>query len=91
MTSLIAAGFGGPPVFGEPLLLSIPSLLEIQRGVPLPVDGLPVLGHPLGVPGLYLAAMHSGVTLAPIVGHFAAMEQPELLVEDIRTFFRKVR
>jgi epoxide hydrolase len=24
-------------------------------------------------------------------GHFAAMEAPDLLVEDIRTFFRKVR
>jgi hypothetical protein len=24
-------------------------------------------------------------------GHFAAMEQPELLVGDIRTFFRKLR
>jgi len=41
---------------------------------PLPLDGLPVIGHPLSTPGLYLAAMHSGVTLAPIVGHLAAME-----------------
>jgi epoxide hydrolase len=24
-------------------------------------------------------------------GHFAAMEQPELLVGDVRTFFRKLR
>ena len=41
---------------------------------PLPVDGLPIVGHPLSVPGLYLAVMHSGVTLAPLVGHLAAME-----------------
>jgi glycine/D-amino acid oxidase-like deaminating enzyme len=41
---------------------------------PLPRDGLPVVGHPMSVPGIYLAAMHSGVTLAPIIGHLAAME-----------------
>jgi glycine/D-amino acid oxidase-like deaminating enzyme len=41
---------------------------------PLPRDGLPVVGHPEAAPGIYLAAMHSGVTLAPIIGHLAAME-----------------
>jgi len=41
---------------------------------PLPKDGLPVIGQVKNSPGLYLAAMHSGVTLAPIVGHLAAME-----------------
>jgi glycine/D-amino acid oxidase-like deaminating enzyme len=41
---------------------------------PLPRDGWPVIGHVSKVPQLYLAAMHSGVTLAPIVGHLAAME-----------------
>jgi pimeloyl-ACP methyl ester carboxylesterase len=30
-------------------------------------------------------------TEMPRGGHFAAMEQPKLLIEDIRTFFRKVR
>ncbi len=30
-------------------------------------------------------------TEMPAGGHFAALEQPELLVEDIRSFFRKVR
>ena len=30
-------------------------------------------------------------TEMPRGGHFAAMEQPELLVEDVRSFFRKVR
>lgn len=30
-------------------------------------------------------------TQMPRGGHFAALEQPELLVEDVRTFFRKVR
>jgi len=41
---------------------------------PLPVDGLPIIGRPQKNPSIYLAAMHSGVTLAPIVGHLAAME-----------------
>lgn len=30
-------------------------------------------------------------TVMPSGGHFAAMEEPELLVEDIRTFFRPLR
>jgi pimeloyl-ACP methyl ester carboxylesterase len=30
-------------------------------------------------------------TAMPRGGHFAAMEQPELLVEDIRAFFRPLR
>jgi len=30
-------------------------------------------------------------TEMPRGGHFAALEQPELLVEDVRTFFRPYR
>ena len=30
-------------------------------------------------------------TAMPKGGHFAAMEEPELFVEDVRTFFRTVR
>ncbi len=41
---------------------------------PMPRDGFPVLGYPEPVPNLYLALMHSGVTLAPLVGELAAME-----------------
>lgn len=41
---------------------------------PMPRDGFPVLGFPEPVPNLYLALMHSGVTLAPLVGQLAAME-----------------
>ena len=41
---------------------------------PMPDDGRPVLGFAPEVPGLYLATMHSGITLAPAVGRFAAME-----------------
>ena len=31
------------------------------------------------------------VTVMPRGGHFAAMEQPALLANDVRSFFRKVR
>lgn len=40
---------------------------------PVPGDGLPVVG-PAGPEGLYLATMHSGVTLAPLVADLVAAE-----------------
>ncbi|MDQ0321872.1 glycine/D-amino acid oxidase-like deaminating enzyme [Pararhizobium capsulatum DSM 1112] len=50
---------------------------------PTPKDGLPIIG-PVGRDGLYAAVMHSGVTLAPLVGRLVAAEvlgepQPEML------------
>jgi glycine/D-amino acid oxidase-like deaminating enzyme len=41
---------------------------------PMPEDGMPVVGFAPDAPGVYLATMHSGITLAPAVGRFAAME-----------------
>lgn len=41
---------------------------------PTPADGFPVIGRPNGCAGLYLAVMHSGITLAPAVGLFAVEE-----------------
>ena len=41
---------------------------------PMPIDGLPVLGFCEAVPNLYIALMHSGVTLAPLVGELATVE-----------------
>jgi glycine/D-amino acid oxidase-like deaminating enzyme len=41
---------------------------------PTPLDGFPALGRPKGVDNLYIAATHSGVTLAPAIGLFAAQE-----------------
>lgn len=40
----------------------------------LPKDGFPILGFHPQAPGLYFASMHSGITLAPVVGRFAATE-----------------
>ena len=48
---------------------------EVRRGRrPMPADGHPILGFTQAVPNLYLAAMHSGVTLAPLVGELSALE-----------------
>jgi len=41
---------------------------------PLPLDGHPVIGASVRQPNVYLAVMHSGVSLAPIVGQLAAYE-----------------
>jgi glycine/D-amino acid oxidase-like deaminating enzyme len=40
----------------------------------MPVDEYPVLGFSEQCPNLYIAAMHSGVTLAPLVGQLASIE-----------------
>lgn len=41
---------------------------------PVPQDGLPVVGPVPERPGVYAAVMHSGVTLAPLVGRLVAGE-----------------
>ena len=41
---------------------------------PMPLDELPILGFTQAVPNLYLALMHSGVTLAPLVGELSMIE-----------------
>ena len=41
---------------------------------PMPLDGFPVLGFTEAVQNLYIALMHSGVTLAPLVGEMASLE-----------------
>jgi glycine/D-amino acid oxidase-like deaminating enzyme len=41
---------------------------------PTPVDGFPIIGRADGMDGLYIAVMHSGITLAPAVGLFATRE-----------------
>lgn len=47
---------------------------------PMPLDGFPVLGFAKAVQNLYIALMHSGVTLAPLVGEMATLE----IVEDVK-------
>ena len=48
---------------------------EFKIGLrPMPTDGLPLIGRVPGVEGVYAAAMHSGITLAAIVGQTVAKE-----------------
>lgn len=41
---------------------------------PTPTDGFPIISRAEGMDGLYVAVMHSGITLAPAVGLFATRE-----------------
>ena len=47
---------------------------------PMPRDGFPVIGFPNSAPNLYIALMHSGVTLAPLTAELAVME----IVDGVR-------
>ena len=58
---------------------------------PMPVGGLPVLGYTRSVPNLYLALMHSGITLAPLVGELATMEVLDGARVDILEPYRPER
>ena len=58
----------------------VPALSAVRRAHvrigwrPMPADGLPIIGHGSKAPNVYFATMHSGVSLAPIVGRLAAEE-----------------
>lgn len=41
---------------------------------PMPEDGMPVVGFSPGNSDVYIAVMHSGVTLAPIIGRYITQE-----------------
>ena len=59
-------------------------LLSARVGVrPMPADGEPIIGPVAGVPGLYLAVLHSAITLAPAVGRLVARELVDGTVEPM--------
>lgn len=72
----------------------IPKLndLEVERTAigwrPLPKDGKPIIGPIKELPGVYLAVMHSGISLAAIIGTLVKEEILEArtnkLLEDFR-------
>jgi glycine/D-amino acid oxidase-like deaminating enzyme len=82
--------FGGTPVtdtsaaFGQKLVeraaAYLPELAKTKLDTVtlgwrvMPQDEYPILGFADRCPNLYIAATHSGVTLAPIIGQFAALE-----------------
>ena len=89
------AGFGGSPTdtsleVGEQMLDAaarvVPEIenAELDRVTlgwrPLPRDNHPVVGFAPPESDVYLAVMHSGVTLAPLVGRLAAQE----ILDDVR-------
>lgn len=62
---------------------------ELRIGVrPMPKDGLPIIGPVPGVEGVYVAVMHSAVTLGALVGQTVAQElatgRPSPLLEPYR-------
>jgi glycine/D-amino acid oxidase-like deaminating enzyme len=67
------------------------SLEKVTLGFrPLPKDGYPVIGFPGGTP-VYLAVMHSGVTLCPIVGRLAALEILDGVEVELLASYRQSR
>ena len=58
---------------------------------PLPIDGHPVLGRNPARPDVYVAIMHSGVSLAPIVGQLVAHELGEDVTVDRLEAYRPTR
>ena len=50
-------------------------LAQVKLGErPVPLDGLPVVGAVPGASGIFMAVMHSGVTLGPLIGQLLAEE-----------------
>jgi glycine/D-amino acid oxidase-like deaminating enzyme len=59
-------------------------LLSTHVGArPMPADGEPIVGPVAEVPGLYVAVLHSAVTLAPAVGRLIARELVDGAVEPM--------
>ena len=57
----------------------------------LPADGQPIIGRVTSRPNVYLAAMHSGITLAPAVGQLAAIELLDGVEVDLLQPYRLER
>ncbi len=73
-----------PAEAGNTVLVRLQALLADGRSLqlssfavgerPTPADGFPAIGRPKGTRNLYVMVMHSGITLAPGAGSFAACE-----------------
>ncbi len=58
---------------------------------PLPIDDLPIVGFDPSAPDVYLAVMHSGITLGPLMGELAALEIVDAVEVEILTPYRLSR
>ena len=80
---------------------SLPDTIRLEEVLigwrPLPLDGHPVIGPSPVAPSSYIAIMHSGVSLAPIVGEMVAEElitntnRPELAAYRATRDFRRIQ
>jgi len=57
----------------------------------MPVDEYPIVGFASSCPNLYIAAMHSGVTLAPVIGQLAALEILDQVQVSLLEAYRPAR
>jgi glycine/D-amino acid oxidase-like deaminating enzyme len=87
---IVGSDFGGSPITGDPAAIASDLLDTVRRRIrgsenvrmerytighrPMPADGFPVIGFLPAVSGLYVAAMHSGMTNAAAVGAWGAEE-----------------
>jgi glycine/D-amino acid oxidase-like deaminating enzyme len=59
-------------------------LFSTRVGVrPMPAEGEPIVGPVAEVPGLYVAVLHSAVTLTPAVGRLVARELVDGAIEPV--------
>jgi glycine/D-amino acid oxidase-like deaminating enzyme len=69
--------------------------VEIERVMvewrPMPADEVPIVGPVPSLPSFFLATMHSGVTLAAVVGELVAQEIAEGTIGNRLTPFRPER
>ena len=68
----------------------IPTNIKIGTR-PVPIDGFPVVGDIQGYKGVFIAVMHSGVTLAPLIGQLLASEMLQLTKSPLLKSFRPSR
>ncbi|MEZ5286411.1 MAG: FAD-binding oxidoreductase [Vicinamibacterales bacterium] len=57
----------------------------------MPKDGYPIVGFPTGHPDVYVTAMHSGMTLGPLMGRLAALEILDQVEVDLLAPYRLER
>ncbi len=57
----------------------------------LPKDGYPILGFSGKISNLYIAATHSGITLAPVIGEYAGLEIVDGASVDLLSPYRPAR
>ena len=57
----------------------------------MPRDGFPIVGFPHGHPDVYVAAMHSGMTLGPLIGRLAAAEVLDGITVELLAPYRLER